>query len=263
MLAERTDRGNYQRTARAPVEAPAQEPAPSLSPGEHSAFEELARELNARLKGAPGQRTCAELATTTTSATISRRAAAATAGAPNRAAPNPRASALTAARSSTALPIGILVYRLNNLIYANRAFLDWTGYDSLQTLAEAGGLDSLFIETSRTPDGKDDGVKPGQVADHRHRQRQAEAGRRPPVQRAVERRERAGADDQHPRRVRRPHQGDRNTRCAAPRGKPRTARHSRHRHRRRAGARPRRPRAVGQSQRARRCSATTPPISPN
>ena len=26
------------------------------------------------------------------------------------------------------LPIGILVYRLNNLIYANRAFLDWTGY---------------------------------------------------------------------------------------------------------------------------------------
>jgi PAS domain S-box-containing protein len=45
------------------------------------------------------------------------------------------------------LPIGVLVYRLNNLIYANRAFLDWTGYPALEALAEAGGLDSLFIET--------------------------------------------------------------------------------------------------------------------
>ena len=48
------------------------------------------------------------------------------------------------------LPIGILVYRLNNLIYANRAFLDWTGYSTLDALAEAGGLDSLFIETNPT-----------------------------------------------------------------------------------------------------------------
>ena len=45
------------------------------------------------------------------------------------------------------LPVGILVYRLNNLVYANRAFLDWTGYGTLEALAEAGGLDSLFIET--------------------------------------------------------------------------------------------------------------------
>jgi PAS domain S-box-containing protein len=47
------------------------------------------------------------------------------------------------------LPIGILVYRLNNLIYANRVFLEWTGYATLDALNEAGGLDSLFI------DGKD------------------------------------------------------------------------------------------------------------
>ncbi len=53
------------------------------------------------------------------------------------------------------LPIGILIYRLNNLIYANRAFFEWTGYDSLQALDEAGGLDSLFIETNQTLDGKD------------------------------------------------------------------------------------------------------------
>ncbi len=53
------------------------------------------------------------------------------------------------------MPVGLLVYRLNNLIYANRAFLDWTGYPTLETLAEAGGLDSLFIETKSAPDAKD------------------------------------------------------------------------------------------------------------
>ena len=49
------------------------------------------------------------------------------------------------------LPIGVLIYRLNDLIYANRAFLDWTGYSSLMALRDAGGLDSLFIETEPGP----------------------------------------------------------------------------------------------------------------
>jgi PAS domain S-box-containing protein len=49
------------------------------------------------------------------------------------------------------LPVGILIYRLNDLVYANRAFLDWTGYPSLMALREAGGLDSLFIETAPGP----------------------------------------------------------------------------------------------------------------
>jgi PAS domain S-box-containing protein len=57
------------------------------------------------------------------------------------------------------LPVGVLVYRLNNLIYANRAFLDWTGYDSLPSLAEAGGLDSLFIETRDDPSLPKNGSK--------------------------------------------------------------------------------------------------------
>lgn len=59
----------------------------------------------------------------------------------------PRVSATDDSRAILEkLPLGILVYRLNNLLYANRAFLDWTGYDSLAALNEAGGLDSLFIE---------------------------------------------------------------------------------------------------------------------
>ena len=41
----------------------------------------------------------------------------------------------------------MLVYRLSHLLYANKAFLDWAGSDSLDALAEAGGLDSLMIES--------------------------------------------------------------------------------------------------------------------
>src|SRR5262249_57489412 len=56
------------------------------------------------------------------------------------------------------LPVGILVYRLSTLIYANQAFLEWTGYATLDELSEAGGLDSLFIESKdNSPDSKGGG----------------------------------------------------------------------------------------------------------
>ena len=55
------------------------------------------------------------------------------------------------------LPIGILVYRLNNLVYANREFLEWTGYATLDALNEAGGLDSLFIDGKDKSTSKDGG----------------------------------------------------------------------------------------------------------
>ena len=51
------------------------------------------------------------------------------------------------------LPIGLLVYRFNDLLYANRAFLEWTDYPTLEALTAAGGLDSLFIETNAQPAG--------------------------------------------------------------------------------------------------------------
>src|SRR5262249_16164387 len=47
-------------------------------------------------------------------------------------------------------PIGVLIYRLNHLLYANRAFLRWSGYASLDALTEAGGLDALLIESGAT-----------------------------------------------------------------------------------------------------------------
>jgi signal transduction histidine kinase len=44
------------------------------------------------------------------------------------------------------IPVGILIYRLNQLLYANPIFLQWSGHRSLDALGEAGGLDALFIE---------------------------------------------------------------------------------------------------------------------
>src|SRR5207237_4249340 len=44
------------------------------------------------------------------------------------------------------IPIGILIYRLDRLLFANPAFLKRIGYDSLHALEEAGGLDALYVE---------------------------------------------------------------------------------------------------------------------
>jgi PAS domain S-box-containing protein len=44
------------------------------------------------------------------------------------------------------LPVGVLIYRLDRLVYANAAFLQRMGYDSLYALEEAGGLDALYVE---------------------------------------------------------------------------------------------------------------------
>ena len=44
------------------------------------------------------------------------------------------------------LPVGVLIYRLDRLLYANRAFLERMGYESLHALEEAGGLDALYVE---------------------------------------------------------------------------------------------------------------------
>jgi signal transduction histidine kinase len=43
------------------------------------------------------------------------------------------------------IPTGILVYRNGTPIYANRRFLEWSGYDSFETLIAAGGLNALFF----------------------------------------------------------------------------------------------------------------------
>jgi PAS domain-containing protein len=42
------------------------------------------------------------------------------------------------------MPAGILVYRYEELLFANRTALAWTGYPDLATLRAAGGLEALF-----------------------------------------------------------------------------------------------------------------------
>ncbi len=45
------------------------------------------------------------------------------------------------------IAIGVLIYRNNSLLYANRHFLELTGYQSLEALTEAGWLKTLVAET--------------------------------------------------------------------------------------------------------------------
>ena len=162
------------------------------------------------------------------------------------------------------LPVGILVYRLNNLIYANRAFLDWTGY------ANAGGADRG--RRPRQPVHRNQGRS-------RRRATPRTAARSLTIttvngkQKPVEGRLFSVAWNNENALVLMISTQARPTSDSKARGKlslrrieaenQRARGDPRHRHRRRAGARPRRPRALGQPQRRRRCSATTPPTSPS
>jgi PAS domain S-box-containing protein len=121
---------------------------PKLTVRERSAFRELARELSERLKkssvrgksAAPGDFSAEP------SVTLAQ---------PARALPKVASDAQENRPILDHLPVGILVYRLNSLIYANRAFLEWTGYSTLEALNEAGGLDSLFIESKDKSSSRD------------------------------------------------------------------------------------------------------------
>jgi PAS domain S-box-containing protein len=117
---------------------------PALSDKEASAFNELARALSDRLNAD------APLAADSIAAAPAAPAPAAAEEPPDRPAPPRRETATPQTEASILdrLPVGVLVYRLNDLLYANRAFLDWTGYGDLQALRDAGGLDSLFIEAA-------------------------------------------------------------------------------------------------------------------
>ena len=132
---------------------PVNEPkSPSLTPVENSAFNELARQLSARLEHATGAipetpaasdapEAVAELPAMEASEPVNDR--------PDwlsRAEPPPRGETARDKVLLDLLPTGVLIYRLDRLLYANRAFLDRVGYDSLHALEDAGGLDALLVE---------------------------------------------------------------------------------------------------------------------
>ena len=136
--------------------------SPALTPVENSAFNELARQLAARLEhdddGASAAPT-PPLPTETALEPVSDPPA----GEPPREQPRnempndtplwlqpPEPPARGDSRRDRTLldllPTGILIYRLDRLLYANPAFLKRMGYPTLQTLEEAGGLDALYVE---------------------------------------------------------------------------------------------------------------------
>ncbi|MGY4254527.1 PAS domain S-box-containing protein [Bradyrhizobium sp. USDA 4516] len=141
---------------------------PSLTPVENNAFNELARQLSARLENeaglaattddsvpaepvaeappaseppqqaeAPAQEAVAQLETPAETPKAGWLAAAE---------PAPRADSRRDRALLDLLPVGILIYRLDRLLYANRAFLSRMGHDSLHALEAAGGLDALYVE---------------------------------------------------------------------------------------------------------------------
>jgi PAS domain S-box-containing protein len=128
---------------------PISEPkSPSLTPVENSAFNELARQLSARLDSENGAPAAPESPATIEPA-IDPSASSEKPPSPEwLARPEPPARG-EIRRDKTLLdllPVGVLIYRLDRLVYANRAFLTRMGYPTLHALEEAGGLDALYVE---------------------------------------------------------------------------------------------------------------------
>jgi PAS domain S-box-containing protein len=131
---------------------------PSLTPVENSAFHELARQLAARLEHEDAP---AETEPTPVMDAPAPDAPTADVGEAERpAAPQAEwlAPMATPAKGDSGrdrvlldlMPVGVLIYRLDRLLYANAAFLARMGFASLAALEDAGGLDALFVEAGIT-----------------------------------------------------------------------------------------------------------------
>ena len=124
--------------------------SPTLTPVENSAFNELARQLSERLErereaiAADSSEQVAELSTEPPAPEPEPSQAAAEWL--TEPAPPPRGMSARDRTLLDLLPTGILIYRLDRLLYANPAFLARMGYASIHALEDAGGLDALYVE---------------------------------------------------------------------------------------------------------------------
>ena len=134
---------------------------PSLSVKETNTFNEIARQLSARLEG-EGDNT----AEASTSAPPIESAVTSPAAGPDAFPAWLSQSSTTPHANSTdtqllgRIPVGVLVYRLDRMIYANGAFLDHAGFENLHAFGEAGGLDTLYIEPGANGDSTSDNGVP-------------------------------------------------------------------------------------------------------
>ncbi len=127
--------------------------SPVLTPVENSAFNELARQLSARLETENGAADATPAASDAPDAGIEPPAAPETQEIGETsdwlAQPDETLPRGETGRDRTLLdllPVGVLIYRLDRLVYANPAFLKRMGYASLHDMEEAGGLDALYVE---------------------------------------------------------------------------------------------------------------------
>ena len=135
---------------------PISEPkSPGLTPVENSAFNELARQLAERLereKIAPAAlqaETPEPPAAAIDPPPVAEETAAITTEQPSwlaQAEPPARGEGRRDKALLDLMPVGVLIYRLDRLLYANSAFLARIGYADLRALEEAGGLDALYVE---------------------------------------------------------------------------------------------------------------------
>jgi PAS domain S-box-containing protein len=153
-----------------PFRVSTEDKSPALTAGERKAFSELASRLTARLRSAEQARPY-----TSGAEQPSARETEPAFATPRRERPDARVAAADQRPILDRLPVGVLVYRLDKLIYANRAFLDWTGYGELHALQEAGGLDALFVEPSNTASGENNGAKALTIATNKGDQLPVEA----------------------------------------------------------------------------------------
>lgn len=127
-----------------------------LSTGERNAFRDIARALGARLEGVDDLDDTPAEPVIETPAPTPEPPRATPPEAPRPVEPAARETAVpesTGLRRVLAegerpvldrLPLGLLAFRGDRLLYANRALLDWTGHEDLAALEAAGGLSGLF-----------------------------------------------------------------------------------------------------------------------
>lgn len=140
-------RGNGENGVRASWEG--------LSNGERNAFREIARALGAKLEGvdddfpSPTEPAAQEPPEPPVPASPAPPASELPAGAPPPL-PRPEPEGLQRVLSEgerpvlDRLPLAMLAFRGDRLLYANRALLEWTGHADLAALEAAGGLATLF-----------------------------------------------------------------------------------------------------------------------
>jgi PAS domain S-box-containing protein len=126
--------------------------SPVLTPVENNAFAEIARQLSARLEGEANVTAATSAAPETPEPATEPPAAEHPSATSEQASwltqpePPPRGQARRDRMLLDLVPVGVLIYRLDRLVYANAAFLQRLGYASVHALEDAGGLDALYVE---------------------------------------------------------------------------------------------------------------------